>query len=1028
MSGKYFLDLMRFKKMNKIGSGGFSEVFQIMERGSGKKYAAKISLKEVDLNSHAEMLYISREVNILSKLVHPSILRFIGFCPHNFKKEPKPVLVTEYLTNGSLGQILELERAGRSPAGWDQTKKLVVIYGIAVGMAYLHSHNILHRDLKPDNILLDDYLFPKIADFGLSKIYHTDSSIISMESSTNIKGTPAYIAPEIWDDPEYTKAADVYSFAYIMYEIMTGEVPLKNINMVQIIPKICVEGFRPQFKYPIPDSYRKLIEGCWNGIPTKRPSFQYIADLLENDSSFITEGVEEIDFHGYVDFVKRSIIKYKSEKAIIKFSDYITSLSKTFTKVDIKNSIKEIPIKPHIKKEPISLYPQNDLIKLDSSCQQLVHEAETDTEKQFLVGKSIFEGTLGFPKNLALGIQYLKLSIKKGSIESAIYYCRILIEGKQVPANLEKAEEYLKMFFDSEDHRIYLLYAKSKKGQGNFEEALKYFKDSASSGNAEAMYEYGMMFLKGEGITANYERGTRYIEMAKNNGHVPEIDDDNSDTKPKHKSRSPEKKKTRKLSHNNFNVINPSYFDKLDATCQKNILQAEAGDPRSLIFVARSFIVGSNNFPLNEKLGLKYLEYVTDLNIVEAMPIYNCVFHDGHLVPKNEEKAIYILNKAASMSKSSEMKLRFVDILLSHHSYNIHSTDNPNINYPLAKERSKEAADMGNTKAMILYASLCMKEKKNKCREINSDFKEALNYFKLAADNGDPEGMAHYGRFIDYGYGIIKPDPKEAAKYYKMSYGKGDMTGCAHYGSSLIEGVGEPKNELRGLKLIERSCKHSNPYGMNFYGYFLHNGLSVLKKDINQAVFYYKKAADLGSAVGMSNYGLCLREGLGVVKDTKTAIKYFKLAVEEGNPRAAFHLGNTLSDPREGNKYLKYAADHGVKQAMHQFALNIYCRKGIKLNVDMMIKYLKDGINLGSQSCMRLYGKILMKGDVLAADKYEGVRYFNMAADLGDQISMRLYAESLEKGEGVMMDIDKAKKYRELASKCQQQHDIETDL
>ena len=84
------------------------------------------------------------------------------------------------------------------------------IYGIASAMAYLHAYNIIHRDLKPANILEDDKFFPKIADFGLSKINENFSS--RGQSAVGFKGTPIYCAPEVWLNNEYSKAGDVYSF------------------------------------------------------------------------------------------------------------------------------------------------------------------------------------------------------------------------------------------------------------------------------------------------------------------------------------------------------------------------------------------------------------------------------------------------------------------------------------------------------------------------------------------------------------------------------------------------------------------------------------------------------------------------------------------------------------------------------------------------------------------------------------------------------------------------------------------------
>ena len=320
-SQKDNLDINLFEKRERISGGGFGEVFKIVKKNkSDEVYAAKISHYTID--DPKLILPIVREVNINAGMNHPSVIKFIGFSPINFNHESKPVIITEYSKNGSLSDIIKLERQSRSIDGWDDTKKLLTIYGIASGMSYLHANNILHRDLKPSNILMDDYLLPKIADFGLSKIIHSSQETITIQSSLETKGTPIYMSPEIIESQDYTKAGDVYAFSIILYEILTNEEPFKNLNGFNIFKKVS-NGDRPTFPFKIPDAYRNLIEKCWSQNPSDRPNFDSIVDELKNNSGFITELVDEDDFIQYIEFIDNYRSTFDKTKKIIKIEDFI---------------------------------------------------------------------------------------------------------------------------------------------------------------------------------------------------------------------------------------------------------------------------------------------------------------------------------------------------------------------------------------------------------------------------------------------------------------------------------------------------------------------------------------------------------------------------------------------------------------------------------------------------------------------------------------------------------------------------------
>ena len=335
------VDLYKFKKLDKIGSGQFGNIYKIIEKETEKFCAAKISKFRLDICDEREIINLSREINIISQLNHPSILKYIGFNSKNFNNKPKPVIIVELASNGSLEQILNLERKGLSHHEWDDTKKLINIYGIASGMAYLHNQNIIHRDLKPANILLDEHLFPKIADFGLSKIQSDkDSKNKSFGNfkTSGFKGTYAYTAPEVYQTNIYSTEGDVYSFGMIIYEIITNDIPYEGLNLFQLLIKLR-NNCHPEFKYPIPYCYRKIIENCWERYD-RRPDFDRIVEILETDKSFITTNVNEEEYLDYISFIKEQYNLLNQENTDKKLS--ISNKSEKFAKVAFDKNLDKV--------------------------------------------------------------------------------------------------------------------------------------------------------------------------------------------------------------------------------------------------------------------------------------------------------------------------------------------------------------------------------------------------------------------------------------------------------------------------------------------------------------------------------------------------------------------------------------------------------------------------------------------------------------------------------------------------------------
>ncbi|TYH86463.1 hypothetical protein ES332_D01G044600v1 [Gossypium tomentosum] len=201
---------------DKLGEGGYGSVFKGKLR-SGHHVAIKLLGK-----SKGNGQDFINEVASIGTIHHANVAKLIGFCVEGSKQ----ALVYDFMSNGSLDKIIFTEE-NKNTLGWK--KMFDIVLGVAQGIHYLHQGcdmQILHFDIKPHNILLDENFNPKVSDFGLAKLYSVDNSIVSL---TAARGTIGYIAPELVykNLGGISYKADVYSFGMLLMEIVGRR---KNVN------------------------------------------------------------------------------------------------------------------------------------------------------------------------------------------------------------------------------------------------------------------------------------------------------------------------------------------------------------------------------------------------------------------------------------------------------------------------------------------------------------------------------------------------------------------------------------------------------------------------------------------------------------------------------------------------------------------------------------------------------------------------------------------------------------------------------
>lgn len=204
-----------FSERNEIGSGGYGKVYRgLLPDGH------QVAIKRAQQGSMQGGLEFKTEIELLSRVHHKNLVGLLGFC---FERGEQ-MLVYEYMPNGSLKESL----CGKSGIHLDWKRRLRIALGSARGLAYLHelaNPPIIHRDIKSTNILLDEDLTAKVADFGLCKLV-SDSA--KGHVSTQVKGTMGYLDPEYYMTQQLTEKSDVYSFGVVMLELITAKQPIEK--------------------------------------------------------------------------------------------------------------------------------------------------------------------------------------------------------------------------------------------------------------------------------------------------------------------------------------------------------------------------------------------------------------------------------------------------------------------------------------------------------------------------------------------------------------------------------------------------------------------------------------------------------------------------------------------------------------------------------------------------------------------------------------------------------------------------------
>ncbi|KAH6837638.1 hypothetical protein C2S53_014186 [Perilla frutescens var. hirtella] len=272
-----------FSEENKLGEGGFGDVYK-----ATLKNRNVVAVKKLNISYSRAKADFETEVRLISNVHHRNLVRLLGCC----SKGSELLLVYEYMANGSLDRFLY------GSLTWKQ--RFDIIFGTARGLAYLHEQyhvTIIHRDVKPSNILLDNDFGAKIADFGLARLLPENQSHVS----TKFAGTFGYTAPEYAINGHLSEKVDIYSFGVVILEIISGR-RCSDMNyssdseyLLKEAWKLYESGMHEKLADETLDSkeykaqeLKKMVEiglVCTQSPATSRPTMSEILAMLLSDPS-----------------------------------------------------------------------------------------------------------------------------------------------------------------------------------------------------------------------------------------------------------------------------------------------------------------------------------------------------------------------------------------------------------------------------------------------------------------------------------------------------------------------------------------------------------------------------------------------------------------------------------------------------------------------------------------------------------------------------------------------------------------------
>ncbi|KAG0227683.1 hypothetical protein BGW42_002767 [Actinomortierella wolfii] len=479
----------------------------------------------------------------------------------------------EYAEGGSLTRAIKYALLSR----WEDKERIT--QDIIRGLHYLHSNDILHRDLKTDNVLLTkNFDTAKLCDFGLSMTEHHTADNEDSSAAVSHAGTRRWMAPELFDpNPAYSKKSDIYALGWIMWQIVSSRVkPFQHIRDPSKVIELIKDGKRETIPAKISEDYRKSIEACWHQDPSQRPHAEemikkdaltevgYNSDFISISVSGLGNSSSEwvpVDRAHYNRTTSGDVSQKEAAKEVdiiqLAVADYNLRIEYLFDQSQSSTS-ETTPLDPLLSTGPapqivVRDFRGEDVVKgralpvssltthensgnrgnvshavhimSNQISADLVRRAkDNDVEAQFALAALYETGSDDAAKSDSTAFFWYHQAAKQGHLYGQRRLAELYYHGRGTPKSYTDAVGWYKMAAERGDaisqYQLGLLYETGRGVEKSDVEAAIWYHKSAEQGEADAQDKLGSMYQIGRGVEKSYNEAFEWYFRAAEQGHT----------------------------------------------------------------------------------------------------------------------------------------------------------------------------------------------------------------------------------------------------------------------------------------------------------------------------------------------------------------------------------------------------------------------------------------------------------------------------------------------------------------------------